>query len=137
MIQSYGTFSWVGAFLGRAKEVHKPYTSNNWANHWAEESYLFVDDQPEYVYHNTETGKYFETAAEVLAATDTAFVRGVLSRPKPHNMPPIASNPATCTKVGGKWAPCGGSAKAATCSKGGGVIFRSPCGGPCWVKDHH
>jgi hypothetical protein len=47
IIASYGTFSWVGAFLSRAVEIHKPYTSNNWGNHWAEESSLFVDDQPE------------------------------------------------------------------------------------------
>lgn len=47
IIASYGTFSWVGAFLSRAKEIHKPYTSNNWGNHWAEEASLFVDDQEE------------------------------------------------------------------------------------------
>jgi hypothetical protein len=141
VIQSYGTFSWVGAFLGTAVEVHKPYTSSNWANHWAEEASLFVDDQPEWVYHNTETAQYFQTAADVLAAnpSSSAFVAGVLARPKP-KVPPIAASPAECARAGGAWQACGSSSSsqatvaAATCTKGGSVVFRAACHAPCWAK---
>ena len=140
VIQSYGTFSWVGAFLGNAVEVHKPYTSNNWANHWAEESFLFVDDQPEYIYHNTETGDFFESAAEVLTNhRASAFVQGVLSRPKATSMPPIVADAEACGKNGGKWVACedapGTGPKAASCSLRGAVIFRSPCHAPCYAHE--
>ena len=81
VVTTYGTFSWVGAFLSEAVEVHKPYTTNNWANYWAEEAALFVDDQPQYIYHNSEAGRYFLTAAEVLQLDrGSAFVEGVLQR---------------------------------------------------------
>jgi len=143
VIQSYGTFSWVGAFLGNAKEVHKPYTSNNWANHWAEESSLFVDDQPEWVYHNTETAEYFQSAQDVLAAyPNSAFAAGVKARPKPKVLP-IGSTSADCARLGGTWNACssgGGeqesvaAVKAATCTKGGRVVFRAACNAPCWAK---
>ena len=81
IIQTSGTFSWAGAFLSNATEVHKPYTSNNWGGLWAEEAALFVDDQPTYFYHNAEDGRFFLTADEVLADTNSAFVRMVQKRP--------------------------------------------------------
>lgn len=33
-----------------------------------------------YIYHNTEAGKYFLTAAEVMEEKNTAFVQGVINR---------------------------------------------------------
>jgi|MDSY01.1.fsa_nt_gb hypothetical protein len=85
IIQTYGTFSWTSAFLSHAKEIHKPYTTHNWANAWSEEAALFVDDQPEYIYHNIEEGRYFLSAAEVLADNNSPFVATVGER---GNYPP-------------------------------------------------
>jgi len=136
VIQSYGTFSWVGAFLSEAKEIHKPYTSNNWANYWAEEASLFVDDQPEYVYHNTEAGSYFETASEVsLNHPHSAFVKGLATRPEVLDMGPITSDPALCALAAGKWTPCSGGGRAESCAVRGKVVFRRPCQGTCFDKD--
>jgi len=136
IIQSYGTFSWIGAYLSRAVEVHKPYTSSNWANHWAEESALFVDDQAEWVYHNMETGDFFQTAAQVQAsAQGSAFVRGIETRPKAGNMPLIPSGPEACKARAATWTACPGSGNHkgfATCELKDKVMFRRPCGSTCF-----
>jgi hypothetical protein len=133
IIQSYGTFSWVGAFLSRAKEIHKPYTSNNWGNHWAEEAQLFVDDQEEYIYHNTEEGTYFMTAQEVMKATNTAFVKGVLNRPSKKMFAPIPSNKAACEARSGKWTDCGDGNNDASCKVNGTPLFTASCHKACYV----
>jgi len=93
IIQTYGTFSWISAFLSHAKEIHKPYTTHNWANMWAEEGALFVDDEPEYVYHNVEEGRYFLTAEQVLADKESPFVITVGERAR-YAAPPIATTPS-------------------------------------------
>ena len=87
IIQTYGTFSWIGALLSRAREIHKPYTTHNWANTWAEEAALFVDDQPEYIYHNVEEGRYFLSAEDVLAETNSPFVTTIHERAA-YTLPP-------------------------------------------------
>ena len=150
IIASYGTFSWMGALLSEALEIHKPYTSNNWANYWAEEAALFVDDQPQYIYHNTEAGRYFLSAGEVLKEKGTAFVEGVLQRAGGAGrsavalLPAIPADKASCEgRAGGEWTDaCGGGAEGASrgtkggssagaasvCKIHGAVVFRRPCG---------
>ena len=120
--------------------MHKPYTTNNWANYWAEEAALFVDDQPQYIYHNVEEGRYFLSAAEVLeSGKGSAFVEGALQRPGGVTralLPPIPATQAACEAPPkkGVWEGCEGGAKAATCKVNGVVVFRKPCG-VCHVRD--
>ena len=62
-------------------QVHVPYTATDWAGMWSASAHLFVDDQPEFVYHDVERGRFGLSAADVLA-DDTRFARAVRARPR-------------------------------------------------------
>jgi hypothetical protein len=82
-----------------------------------------------YIYHNSEEGIYFETAADVVANHQgSAFVKGLETRPKALNMGPIPSTKEECAHAAGKWSPCG---QVETCSVLGKVVFSRSCQRPC------
>ena len=94
-----------------------------------------VEEGRHYVYHNVEEGRYFLSAADVLASgKGSAFVEGVLQRSGGVTralIPPIPSPRAACEAPPkkGVWEGCGATgAKAATCKANGVVVFRAPCG---------
>jgi len=79
IITTGGTFSWFSAFASSAREIHTSFTSNLWDSIWYPAHALFVDDMPEYHFHDTEAGRYFMTGPEVLAS-GTPFAEAVAKR---------------------------------------------------------
>jgi hypothetical protein len=85
LIGSFGTFSWMAAFLSEGKAIHLPYISGieNGA-HWLPFQHLFIHDDPRIIYHDIQNpgNITFENASEVLAR-DTIFSRAVKNRIDP------------------------------------------------------
>jgi hypothetical protein len=81
LVLTYGTYSWIAGFLSHASAVHTPITARDWSGTWSASTHLFVDDLPDYVYHDVERGRYFLTAEQVLA-DNTSFSRSVKARPR-------------------------------------------------------
>lgn len=148
VVESYGTFSWMGGFLSRAEEVHKPYTSSNWAAFWSSETSLFVDDQPTYWYHNAEypVGRTWLSAAQVLEVEPpTSAFRMALER-RPGLPDEVAkgryslkADPSSCAAANGIWTDCprvpasdGNNPANALCTLNGRVVFSRPCHRPCF-----
>ena len=100
LVLTYGTFSWMTAYLSFAGEIHVPYLSNN-AHYWFPAAALFVHDDPRYVYHDvapiaTSTKKSSRrqrrtwlSALEVLDRDETEFSKAVRER---HQSPPWISS---------------------------------------------
>jgi hypothetical protein len=82
LIGSFGTFTWMAAYLSEGDKIHLPYLSNHESgSHWHPAHNLFIEDDPRIVYHDVSSPQKIthETAREVLAR-DTIFARAVKSR---------------------------------------------------------
>ena len=53
--------------------MHVPYTATDWAGVWSASAHLFVDDQPEFVYHDVERGRFGLSAAVFTQDIDKAI----------------------------------------------------------------
>jgi hypothetical protein len=84
-IGSFGTYSWMAAFLSEGNKIHLPYISHlEKGSAWCPWHELFIHDDARITYHDTSVIEHptSETAAEVLARP-TAFARGVKNRVNP------------------------------------------------------
>jgi hypothetical protein len=85
LIGSFGTFTWMAAFLSEGKSIHLPYISSlEHGAYWFPLQHLFIHDDPRITYHDVQNhgNITFEKASEVLAR-DTVFSRAVKNRIDP------------------------------------------------------
>jgi len=82
LIGSFGTFSWMAAFLSEGHSIHLPYLSNlKKGSFWHPAEMLFIHDDPRIVYHDVIIPRMFthESAIQVLER-DTIFAKAVRDR---------------------------------------------------------
>lgn len=83
LIGSFGTFTWMAAYLSEGHSIHLPYLSNHERGSlWHPGHSLFIHDDPRIVYHDVLVPHQptFETASQVLAR-NTTFAKSVRARP--------------------------------------------------------
>lgn len=83
LIGSFGTFTWMAAYLSEGHFIHLPYLSNHERGSlWHPGHSLFIHDDPRIVYHDVLVPHQptFETASQVLAR-NTTFAKSVRARP--------------------------------------------------------
>jgi hypothetical protein len=85
LIGSFGTFSWMAAFLSEGYSIHLPFYSNlESGTDWVPWNHLFMHDDARITYHDVAAADSIthETAAQVLAA-ETSFGKSVRARKDP------------------------------------------------------
>jgi len=84
-IGSFGTFSWMAAFLSEGQSIHLPYVSGLKSGaSWVPWSDLFIDDDARIVYHDLVNPNVptHETASSVISR-NTVFARSLRERRDP------------------------------------------------------
>ncbi len=85
LIGSFGTFSWVAAYLSEGSSIHLPFYSNlESGTDWLPWNHLFMHDDARITYHDVAAAESIthETAAQVLAG-ETSFGKSVRARKDP------------------------------------------------------
>ena len=84
-IGSFGTFTWMAAYLNEGQAVHLPYISNlEQGARWAPWQHLFIHDDARMTYHDIADPYHItrETAKDVVSRK-TEFARAVRERKNP------------------------------------------------------
>ena len=83
LVLSWGSYSWFAGFVSSAVEIHLPIGGDGVLKHWVNTAFLFVDDDPRYIFHDHEKKVYFMSAAEVIleGGANDEFIDEVRKRP--------------------------------------------------------
>ena len=84
-IGSFGTFTWMAAFLSEARSIHLPYVSDlEWGASWLPWHDLFIHDDPRIVYHDIVNPKtHTHESATAVMSRNTTFAQAVRDRKNP------------------------------------------------------
>ena len=85
LIGSFGSYSWMAAYLSEGHSVHLPYISNlRDGSDWSPLHNLFIHDDPRLVYHDVlDPSNPTDEAAATVMSRDTVFARAVRERQDP------------------------------------------------------
>jgi len=87
LIGSFGTFSWMAAFLSEGNSIHLPYiSSHERGSLWHPAEHLFIHNDPRIIYHDIVPNEPTHESASQVLERDTVFARAVRARvnPCPH-----------------------------------------------------
>ena len=85
LIGSFGTYTWMAAFLSKGHSIHLPYISmlHDGAD-WCPWHDLFIQDDPRIIYHDVSTASSpTDEAAEAVMLRPTIFASAIRQRKDP------------------------------------------------------
>ena len=85
LIGSFGTYTWMAAFLSAGHSIHLPYSSNlEHGSDWCPWKDLFIHDDPRIIYHDVANPSvYTSETAETVLSRNTVFAHALKKRKDP------------------------------------------------------